>query len=104
MIDLNALVPLRAGVQLISAPDINDREEIAALGILPNGDGHAFLLIPCEERDEGCENEAEAAAPTTQRSSTLNEAQRLALHRIMAGSRGRMLWYPYPIPAHGTAQ
>jgi probable HAF family extracellular repeat protein len=103
MIDLNTLVPLRTGVQLISAPDINDRGEIAALGILPNGDGHAFLLIPCEERDAGCENEAGPATTTTQRSSTLNEAQRLTLHQIMAGSHGRM-WYRHPAPAHGTAQ
>jgi probable HAF family extracellular repeat protein len=103
MIDLNTVVSLGAGVQLISAPDINDRGEIAALGLLPNGDGHAFLLIPCEERDEGCEDEAEPAATTTQRSPTLNEAQRLTLHRIMTGSRGRM-WYRHPIPAHGTAQ
>jgi probable HAF family extracellular repeat protein len=102
MIDLNTVVSLGAGVQLISAPDINDRGEIAALGLLPNGDGRAFLLVPCEERDEGCEDEAGSAA-TNQGNTTLNEAQRLALHRIIGGSRGRM-WYRHPIPTHGTAQ
>jgi hypothetical protein len=99
MIDLNGLVPLGAGVQLISAPDINDRGEIAALGLLPNGDGHAFLLIPCEEGNEGCEGGA-AATNATSSNSTLNEAQGLTLHRIMKGFRGRM-WYGHPIPSRG---
>ena len=43
----------------------NDREEITALGKLPNGDTHAFLLIPCDENHsdgEGCED---AAGSTT---------------------------------------
>jgi probable HAF family extracellular repeat protein len=89
IIDLNTLVPASTGVQLISAPDINDRGEIAALGLLPNGDGHAFLLIPCKEENEGCEGGA-AATNATSTNSTLNEAQRLTLHRIMKGFRGRM--------------
>jgi hypothetical protein len=29
--------------------DINDRGEIAAVGILPNGDTHAVLLIPASK-------------------------------------------------------
>jgi probable HAF family extracellular repeat protein len=103
IIDLNTLVPRSAGVQLISAPDINDRGEIAALGLLPNGDGHAFLLIPCAEREEGCENETGPATTTTQNSSTFTEAQILALHRTMKGFRGR-LWYQRPIPAHATVR
>jgi probable HAF family extracellular repeat protein len=103
MIDLNTLVPLGAGVQLISAPDINDRGEIAALGLLPNGDGHAFLLVPCEEGNQGCEDETGPATMATRTNSTLNEAQRLALQRVMKGFRGRM-WYRHVIPAPGTAQ
>jgi probable HAF family extracellular repeat protein len=103
MIDLNALVPLRAGVQLISAPDINDRGEIAALGLLPNGDGHAFLLIPCAEGDESCDNEAEPATTATQNNLTMTEPQQLTLHRIMEGFRVRM-WYRHAIPAPGMSQ
>jgi probable HAF family extracellular repeat protein len=103
IIDLNTLIPLDSGVQLFSAPDINDRGEIVALGVLPNGDGHAFLLIPCRERDQGCEDETAPATTTTQSSPTMTEAQWLALHRIMDGFRRRM-WYRHTIPAHGTAQ
>jgi probable HAF family extracellular repeat protein len=106
MIDLNTLVPLRAGVRLFSAPDINDRGEIAALGLLPNGDGHAFLLIPCDREHadlDGCEDETGPATRTTRSGSTLTEAQRLALQRIMKGFRGRA-WYRHTMPAHGPAQ
>ena len=46
IVDLNTLVRSNSGVQLVSAPDINDRGEITALGKLPNGDIHAFLLQP----------------------------------------------------------
>jgi hypothetical protein len=42
------------------------RGEIAGFGVLPNGDGHAFLLVPCDEMHphvEGCDyNMMEASA------------------------------------------
>jgi len=66
MIDLNTLVRSDSKVQLVSAPDINDRGEITALGKLRNGDTHAFLLVPCEvdhSRERECEEEAAAKAP-----------------------------------------
>lgn len=57
MIDLNALVP---GSELESAAgvSINDRGEIDGDRLLPNGDSHVFLLIPCDENHpniEGCD-------------------------------------------------
>jgi len=61
IVDLNTLVRSNSGVQLVSAPDINDRGEITALGKLPNGTIHAFLLISCEEEHvdrKGCEGQA----------------------------------------------
>ena len=42
IVDLNTLARSDSGVQLVSAPDINDRGEITALGKLPNGD---FTLL-----------------------------------------------------------
>jgi probable HAF family extracellular repeat protein len=46
-VDLNTLVISNPfGAQLIIALIINERGEIAAQGVLPNGDLHAFLLIP----------------------------------------------------------
>jgi probable HAF family extracellular repeat protein len=58
MVDLNTLIPPGSGIDLGGAVSINDRGEINGEGVLPNGDVHAFLLIPCDEnhRDiEGCD-------------------------------------------------
>jgi probable HAF family extracellular repeat protein len=64
MVDLNTLVPPGSALHLTDPDTINDRGEIAGFGFLPNGDQHAFLLIPCdgEHSDaEGCEDAAEWA-------------------------------------------
>jgi probable HAF family extracellular repeat protein len=58
MLDLNALVISNSGVQLVNAFDINSRGEISAIGVLPNGDSHAIMLMPCDEDHpdvEGCD-------------------------------------------------
>ena len=65
IIDLNKFVPSGFGVQLTAAPAINDRGEIAAQGVLSNGETHAFVLIPCEDDEgqaEGCEEADEIRA------------------------------------------
>jgi probable HAF family extracellular repeat protein len=54
MTDLNDLLP--PGSSLTSWGDgifINDRGEIAGVSVLPDGDLHAFLLIPCDENHRG---------------------------------------------------
>jgi hypothetical protein len=43
--DLNTLVP-PTGIHLTDSESINDRGEIVALGQLPNGDQHIFVLTP----------------------------------------------------------
>jgi len=59
MADLNALiVPLAGNVQLNAAVGLNERGEIVAQGTLPNGDQHAYLLVPCDENHQdvdGCD-------------------------------------------------
>ena len=55
MIDLNSFVPSSSGVQLTFALSINERGEIASLGVLPSGDQHAFVLIPCDDDHSGIE-------------------------------------------------
>jgi len=62
IIDLNALIPQNSPMQLAFADDINDRGEIAGMGVPPGVDpsnvltqGHAFLLIPCDENHPGVE-------------------------------------------------
>jgi probable HAF family extracellular repeat protein len=68
MIDLNTLVPPNPGVQLTFGLSINERGEIAAQGVLANGDTHAFVLIPCDEEHpdiHGCDYESVDEATTT---------------------------------------
>lgn len=98
MIDLNTLVRSDSNVQLVSAPDINDRGEITALGTLPNGDSHAFLLVPCDDdhsREKECEEEGPATttlhnSPAAVRLSGVSAPQRrLTPREIMARTRSR---------------
>jgi probable HAF family extracellular repeat protein len=55
IVDLNALVPANSGFFLWAAEFIADNGEIVALGLLPNGDQHAVLLVPCDENHPGLE-------------------------------------------------
>ncbi len=58
MVDLNTLVSPDSPFFLYWAPFIDDQGEIGAFGLLPDGDSHAVLLIPCDENHpniEGCD-------------------------------------------------
>ena len=69
IIDLNSLVSNGSDLQMQVAGTINNRGEIAGFGVLPNGDRHAFLLVPCDGGHHGVEScdysmaEASATAP-----------------------------------------
>jgi probable HAF family extracellular repeat protein len=68
MFDLNTLVSPASKLNLNFPTIINDRGEIAGQAQLPNGDIHAFLLIPCDGDHSGeRECEEETAATTTPR-------------------------------------
>ena len=59
MVDLNTLIPPNSPFHLYAASFIDDRGEIAAFGVLANGDTHALVLIPCDENHsdgEDCED------------------------------------------------
>jgi probable HAF family extracellular repeat protein len=64
-VDLNTLVPPGSGLALSQPTYINDRGEIAGMGVLPSGDTHAFVLIPCGEGDEGCGGDAAGTSGAT---------------------------------------
>jgi len=55
MVDLNTLIPSSSRFYLWAAEFISDRGEIAALGLVPSGDSHVVLLIPCDENHAGVE-------------------------------------------------
>jgi len=44
--DLNTLVSPPSDVHIIGVAYIDERGEIAGIGVLPNGDSRAVLLIP----------------------------------------------------------
>jgi probable HAF family extracellular repeat protein len=55
MVDLNSLIPANSNLQLVDTRSINDRGEIAGIGLPPDCAlgmdtvcGHAFVLIPCD--------------------------------------------------------
>src|SRR5262249_7536773 len=48
IVDLNTLVSPKPTLHLALPTYIDDRGEITALGVLPSGDVHAVLLIPCQ--------------------------------------------------------
>src|SRR5207253_2137332 len=59
IIDLNDFVPPGSGLRVTDGETINDRGEIAGSGMLPNGDFHAIVLVPCDAEhgdSEGCQD------------------------------------------------
>jgi probable HAF family extracellular repeat protein len=78
MVDLNALIPSNSPLYLTQIYTINDRGEIAGEGDDADGNGHAFLLIPCDENHPdiaGCDyNPVEAATVAQVRSAQITQA------------------------------
>ncbi|MGA7411330.1 MAG: hypothetical protein WBW33_12650 [Bryobacteraceae bacterium] len=70
MIDLNVLVPMGSDLIIEEAYFINDLGEIAANGVLANGDQHAVLLVP----DGDCDD-LEARIAAFQNSAALTQGQ-----------------------------
>jgi probable HAF family extracellular repeat protein len=67
IINLNDFVPSGTDLVITDGESINDRGEIAGSGLLPNGDFHAVVLIPCsneEGNDDGCRDASEAPDST----------------------------------------
>jgi probable HAF family extracellular repeat protein len=54
--DLTALILPGSDIDVFEAWDMNDRSEIAAIGVLPNGDQHAVLLVPASAEEVAAAN------------------------------------------------
>jgi len=66
--DLNTLISSNPGLAVGDVSFINDRGEIAATGVLANGDQHAILLVPCDEEHselKGCDDDPREAVTET---------------------------------------
>jgi uncharacterized membrane protein len=112
IIDLNTQIARDSGLRLVLAQQINDRGEIAGVGVppgVPLSDfefhSHAFVLIPCNENNsdgQGCED-AESAGVAAQNSSpslpqnqTTPTQSRPSASERMAAIRSRLARrYPY---------
>jgi probable HAF family extracellular repeat protein len=60
LVDLNSLIVNGSGFTVREGDFINDAGEIAGRAILPNGDVHAVILIPCDDDHaivQGCDYE-----------------------------------------------
>jgi probable HAF family extracellular repeat protein len=94
--DLNAFVPIGSSLTLTVATFINDSGEIAAEGVLPNGDQRAVLLVPCESDSEGCQTEDAAAAAQRVTTSSVRHSSTRTL------SPGRFPHpFHFPVPGAG---
>lgn len=49
LFDLQGLIDPASKITVTNVTTINERGEITGTGVLPNGDTHAFLLVPCGE-------------------------------------------------------
>jgi probable HAF family extracellular repeat protein len=75
-VDLNTLVT-GTDMTLTTPVYINDSGEIVGNGVLPNGDTHAFVLIPCDEHHgdgEGCDEGTQSVSTTQQVSPASRDA------------------------------
>jgi len=70
LFDLNRLIVNDTGLQVIEGVFINERGEITANAVTPEGNTHAVVLIPCNESHpniEGCDYSLVDAVPASQR-------------------------------------
>jgi probable HAF family extracellular repeat protein len=91
IVDLNDFVPPGSDLRVTDGETINDRGEIAGSGMLPNGDFHAVVLIPCDAEhgdSEGCQDSGQASKtpqlrPAHNLATTVVSGQKLSARELM---------------------
>ncbi len=98
IVDLNKLVLPGSNVRVATGLLINDLGEIAGRGILPNGDEHAVVLIPCDENHPkiaGCDYSLVDAATVQSSAAPLPTANTPATQALPT-KRNRRSGVPAP--------
>lgn len=94
MLDLNTFVPPGVGLQLTQPIDINDGGEITTIGLLPNGDQHVVVLMPCVAGTKGCIDAAANASTATKiravANSTITHSWMPAWHSRLGSDTHRL--------------
>ena len=99
IVDLNGVISHGSDLQLLVAVSINNRGEIAGFGVLPNGNEHAFLLVPCDEKHhgvEGCDHSMMEASATASVKPTIH-ATPGRRPPIGLWQRGNRFHFPRPV-------
>jgi probable HAF family extracellular repeat protein len=105
-IDLNTLVPGPpfSPLYLLQAYGINDRGEVVGFGVDADGEGHAFLAVPCDEnhaQHEACNGGTPLAAVRRTEQAPMG-ASALPIATLAPHSRfGRRLGPPYGLRLPG---
>ncbi len=91
--DLTALILPGSDIQVFEAWDINDLGVIAAVGMLPNGDQHAVLLVPASADEIAAASALPTvtAAPATPHRAATTSADSPASNRIRLLNRFRRM-------------
>jgi probable HAF family extracellular repeat protein len=105
IIDLNDFVPSGSSLTLLDAERNNDRGEIFGIGSLPNGELRAFVLIPCQNDDDGCQGESPTGVTQTSPALVMQNptASGPSPSERMAAIRARLA-HRYPYHSFGTYQ
>jgi len=83
--DLTALILPGSDIEVFEAWDVNDRGEIAAVGMLPNGDQHAILLVPASEEEIAAANAINVSHPTSLLCALSLRTQRIQFPAVATG-------------------
>ena len=104
MVDLNTLVSPASNVVLVDPYYINDRGYIAVAGVLPNGDEHAFVLVPGGACDDNCEARIAASQNRASSAQYLATGTRDSESRVTpANHLGNRFGQHYPVPGQAAA-
>ena len=88
--DLNAEI-VQSPLLLVEADSINDSGKIVGVGMLPNGDWRAYLLIPCKGRElpaPDCQKPARGTKGIPQ----LTQAEASRFDSLRVGSKPVFSW------------